>query len=109
MLEQATPDSVLIMNETLNSTTLADAQFLGEKLLGRITELGARCIYVTFVDELASFDESVVSMVGGIDADADSVRTYEITRRPADGRAYAMALAERYGLTYEQLKGRIEC
>jgi hypothetical protein len=109
VLERATGDSVLIMNETLSSTALADARFLGEKLLQRIIELDTRCVYVTFVDELASLDERIVSMVGGIDPAAESIRTYKISRRPADGRAYAMALADRYELTYEKLKGRIEC
>jgi DNA mismatch repair protein MutS len=37
--------------------------------------------------------------------DAD-VRTYKLTSRPADGRAYAMALARKYGLTYATLTGR---
>ncbi len=109
MLTRATPDTVLIMNETLNSTTLTDARFLGEQLLDRISQIDARCVYVTFVDELASLDDTIVSMVGGIDTGSDAVRTFKIVRRPADGRAYATALAERYGLTYEQLKGRIGC
>jgi len=109
MLDHATPQTVLIMNETLNSTTLADARFLGERLLRRIGQIRARCVYVTFVDELASLDGNLISMVGGVDPGAEAVRTYKIVRRQADGRAYAMALAERYGLTYEQMKGRIEC
>jgi len=109
MLSRATPDTVLIMNETLNSTTLTDARFLGEQLLDRIAQIDARCVYVTFVDELASLDSDIVSMVGGVDVGSEAVRTYKIVRRPADGQAYATAIAERYGLTYEQMKGRIGC
>jgi len=109
MLERATPQTVLIMNETLNSTTLTDARFLGEKLLDRIARIGARCVYVTFVDDLAAIDDGIVSLVGGVTTGSEEVRTYKIVRRPADGRAYAVALAERYGLTSEQLQGRIGC
>ena len=63
VLDQATPNSVVIMNESLTSTALADARLLGRAVLERISERDLLCVYVTFVDELASLNEATVSMV----------------------------------------------
>jgi hypothetical protein len=107
ILEQATGESVIVMNESFTSTTFADALFLGAEILERIIEMDSLCVYVTFVDELASLGESTVSMVAMVDPDDPAKRTYEVVRRPADGLAYAAALAEKYGLTYERLRKRV--
>jgi hypothetical protein len=104
-LEAATPSSLFILNEMFNSTTAQDALLLSRGILGQVEALDALCVCVTFLDELASFNDKTVSMVAGVDPADPAVRTHRITRRPADGRAYARALAEKYGLTYEQLSG----
>jgi DNA mismatch repair protein MutS len=64
-------------------------------------------VYVTFVDELASLDEACVSMVATVVQDNPAERTYELVRKPADGLAYAAAIAGTYGLSYRQLKERL--
>ncbi len=107
MLAQATDRSVLVMNEGFSSTTLSDSLFIGTKVLGQVTELGALCVYVTFVDELASLNEAIVSVVAEVAPDDPDVRTYKLARRPADGRAYARSLARKYGLTYPSLRQRV--
>ncbi len=107
VLDRATGHSVLIMNESFASTTLRDALLVGERVLDQMTALGLLGVYVTFVDELACLNGACVSMVATVVKDSPAERTYELIRKPADGLAYAAAIAGKYGLTYRQLKGRL--
>jgi len=107
ILERASGESVIVMNESFGSTTLDDARVIGSAVLRQIVELGALAVYVTFVDELSRLDEAMVSMVSTVVPDDPARRTYRLVRRPADGLAYAWAIAEKYGLSYETLLRRV--
>ncbi len=106
-LSQATSDSIIILNEVFNSTSLKDAIFLSTEVLTAIIRLDAICVCVTFIDELASLSRTTVSMASNVKPDDVAQRTFKITRRPPDGLAYAISVAEKYRLTSRQLKERL--
>ncbi|MDG7016674.1 MAG: DNA mismatch repair protein MutS, partial [Nitrososphaerota archaeon] len=77
------------------------------EILQRIIDRGCLGAYVTFIDELSRLGEATVSMVSTVVPENPSQRTFKVVRKPADGRAYAMAIAEKYGLTRQSVGRRL--
>lgn len=107
LLENLTPEAVVILNEIFHSTTLSDARFLTRKVLEAVCEQDCIGVCVTFVDEMASLNAKTVSMVSSVNPDDLTKRTFKLVRRPADGLAYALSLAEKYDLTKTRLLERL--
>lgn len=107
ILDQATPNSIIILNEMLTSTTLHDAILLGRRIMERIVALDLLCVCVTFLVELASLGPSTVSLVSTVDPDNPARRTFRIIRAPADGLSHAVAIARKYRLTQPEILERI--
>ena len=59
------------------------------------------------MDELSSLGPQTVSLVSAVVPDNPAERTCRVIRRPADGRSYALSIAEKYRVTYESLKERL--
>ncbi|HUO00765.1 MAG TPA: DNA mismatch repair protein MutS, partial [Bradyrhizobium sp.] len=105
--QKMTSNSLIVLNEVFNSTSLDDQIFLSTKVLERILETDAIGVCVTFIDALSTLSAKTVSMVSTVMPDDPASRTFLIVRKPADGLAYALSLAEKHGVTYERLRARV--
>jgi DNA mismatch repair ATPase MutS len=101
--DSASSNSIVIINEIFASTTLNDAIVLGNKMLDNFNTIDCIVVFVTFLDEMASHGNETVSMMSTVNLEDPAIRTYKIIRKPPDGLAYAIHLAQKYGLTYTQL------
>jgi DNA mismatch repair protein MutS len=107
IFEQATGRSLVILNESFSATTVEDGLFLGRQVLDELIERDILAVYVTFLHELASAGPSTVSLVSAVDPEDPGRRTFRFERGPAEGLAYALAIAEKYDVTYAGVKRRI--
>lgn len=107
IIRHATPQSVVVINEIFASTSLRDAVSLSRRIAAALVDLDLLCVWVTFIDELASLGKKTVSMVSTVVPGNPAERTFKIARRPANGLAYALSIAEKHQLTYEKIKERI--
>ena len=107
LVDAATADTLVVLNDTFASTTVADATELLRAVLGELEERGSRCLAVTFLDSLASRDGATVSVAPEVDETDPARPTYRFVRRPADGLAHARAVADRHGLGYAAVRARV--
>ena len=107
LLQSATAGSVVIVNEIFSSTTLKDAVDLGQRMMEAFVQKHIIGVVVTFMDELATYGPETISMMSTVCEEHPEIRTYKVIRKSPDGIAYAMTIAGRHGLTYEQLTRRL--
>lgn len=120
IFETATPYSLLLLNESLASTSPGESLYLTLDIIRAVRFLGARAAFATHLHELAeSIDEInrqvpgdslLVSLVAGLTYDEQNraQRTYRIVPAPPVGKSYAKDIARAYGISFEQLRVRLE-
>lgn len=112
----ATRHSLILMNESLSSTSAGESLYLARDVVRVLRLLGARAIFATHLHELAADaeainaetpgDSSVISMVSMVTLEGDGEtarRTYKIVPGPPMGMSYAREIAARYGISFNQL------
>ncbi len=114
IFQQATRHSLILLNESLSSTSAGESLYLARDIVRVIRLLGARAIFATHLHELAADadainaetpgDSCVISMVSMVHVDGETARrTYKIIPGAPMGMSYAREIAARYGISFEQL------
>lgn len=110
----ATNTSLLLFNESLATTSFAEGLYIAKDVVRALRYLGARTIFNTHMHELAmeldvmnalEGDMNVASLITGIH---DGERSYKVFLAPPEGVSYAKDIAEKYGVTFDQLKKSIK-
>ena len=121
----ATERSLVLLNESLSSTSPSESLYLAEDVVRALRLLGARAIFATHLHELGERLERinaevdggslVASLVAGIAPDGAGAdgsparmrRTYRIAPGPPVGSSYARDIADRYQISFERLRPKI--
>ncbi|MBQ3300287.1 MAG: IS66 family transposase zinc-finger binding domain-containing protein [Ruminococcus sp.] len=109
----ATDRSVLLFNESLSTTSFTEGLYIAKDVVRALRCLGARTVFNTHMHELAmgldemnstAGDTKVASLITGIH---EGQRSYKVEIAPPDGVSYARDIAEKYGVSFEQLRHSI--
>ena len=110
----ATRHSLLLLNESLATTSVAEGLFIAKDVVKSMRYLGCYAVFNTHMHDLArSLDElnsiegdsRVESLVTGVH---DGQRSFKVAIIPPQGMSYAKDIALRYGVTFDIIKDNID-
>ncbi|MBQ3265825.1 MAG: hypothetical protein IJH07_08640 [Ruminococcus sp.] len=115
IFEVATRYSLLLLNESLATTSVAEGVFIAKDVVKAMRYLGTRAIFNTHMHELAgSVGEINASVEGDSRAESlitvvhDGERSFKVSIAPPQGVSYAADIAKKYGVTFAQIKQDID-
>ena len=115
IFDAVTPDSMILLDESLSSTGAYEATYIASEILCGFAALRCRGIFSTHLHDLAAgiADVNARSLErGGIKIDTlvagieEGRRSFKIYRAKPDGKSYAKDIADKYGLSFEGLMQR---
>jgi len=120
IFETITERSMVLLNESLASTSPGEGEYLAEDIVRALSVLGARGIFATHLhglaDRVAELNDStdgrsrLGSLVAGVEERLDSaaaIRTFHIRKGAPAGKSFASDIASQYGISFEQLTDRL--
>ena len=108
--------SLVLLDESFSSTGSYEGSYIASEVLSGISMVGCRCLFATHLHELAAEIERINAESvanGGVKIDTlvagieEGKRSFKIHRAKPDGKSYARDIAERYGLTYDNILKKI--
>ena len=105
--------SLILLDESLSSTGAYEASFIAAELLCGFSVIGCRGIFSTHLHELAAMVDEINARVrpyGGVPLDnlvagvEEGRRSFLIHRTRPDGKSYATDIAQKYGLSFEEIR-----
>ena len=105
-------DSMILLDESLSSTGAYEAAYIASEILTAFAVMRCRGIFSTHLHELASSVPEINARSienGGVRIDTlvagieEGKRSFKIHRMRPDGKSYARDIADKYGLSFENL------
>lgn len=117
IFDHVTAHSLVLLDESLSSTGSYEASYIAAEVLAGLSLVGCRCLFSTHLHELAAELDTIAAKTrarGGVPIDTlvagiegEGKRSFRITRAKPDGKSYAHDIADRYGLTFENIVKKI--
>ena len=111
----ATDRSVMLLNESLATTSVTEGLFIAKDVVRAMCYMGVRTIFNTHMHDLArTVDElnsevecksKAASLVTGVH---DGERSFKVSLSEPQGISYAKDIAEKYGVSFAQIKESID-
>ena len=117
IFDAVTPDSMILLDESLSSTGAYEATYIASEILSGFAVLRCRGIFSTHLHDLAagigeinarSLERGGVlidTLVAGIE---EGRRSFRIHRAKPDGKSYARDIADKYGHSFDDILTRIK-
>ena len=112
IFQSADENSMILLDESLSSTGAYEATYIAQEILTAFAALRCRGIFSTHLHDLAARAEEIDARSrenGGVGVDTlvagmeEGKRSFRILRKKPDGKSYAKDIADKYGLSFENL------
>ena len=116
IFDNVSAESLVLLDESFSSTGSYEGSYIAAEVLSGMSMVGCRCLFATHLHELAAEIDRINAdsqKLGGVKIDTlvagieEGKRSFKIYRAKPDGKSYARDIADRYGLTYENILKKI--